>query len=132
LNDRSNIQAPEANAAKIVADTMQGAAGHQWRLTAACAVVLITFPARAAFDLLLAYSLFNDPYNNDCSQCDPCQSTRIFISTWLNYTPEFQAIAVAVSSPLSLTLSLWLLTKAVAHARLIAADIERARAGDGV
>jgi hypothetical protein len=36
-----------------------------------------------------------------------------------------------VSSPLTLTLSLWLLTKAVARARLIAADVERARGGDG-
>ena len=58
-----------------------------------------------------------------------CQSTQVLIAIWLNYTPEFQPIVVAVSSPLTLTLSLWLLTKAVARARLIAADVERAGTG---
>ena len=132
LNDRGNIPAHEANVARIVADAMQAAAEHQRRLTAACVIVLVTFPARVAFDLLNAYADFNDPFNNDCSQCEPCQSTRILINTWLIYTPEFQPIVVAVSSPLPLTLSLWLLTKFVARARLIAADVERAHVGDGV
>jgi len=36
---------------------------------------------------------------------------------------------VAISSPLPLTLSLWLLTKAHAQARLIAADVQRMRDG---
>ena len=36
---------------------------------------------------------------------------------------------MALSSPLPLTLSLWLLTKAHAQARLIAADVQRMRAG---
>jgi uncharacterized protein (DUF983 family) len=54
------------------------------------------------------------------------------INIWLDYTPEFQPIVVAVSSPLTLTLSLWLLTKAIVRARLIAValDEERAREGD--
>ena len=65
-------------------------------------------------------------------ECDPCQSTPILINTWLHYTPEFRSIVVAVSSPLPITLLLWLVTKAVARARLIAADVERARAGDGM
>jgi hypothetical protein len=51
---------------------------------------------------------------------------------FINYTPEFQPIVVAVSSPLPLTLSLWLLTKGHARARLIAVDVQRARAGDRV
>ena len=54
------------------------------------------------------------------------------INIWLECTPEFQPIVVAVSSLLPLTLSLWLLAKEHARARLIAADVERARAGDGV
>ena len=130
-SDVRNMLASEANSAKIVADTMRFAADQRQRLTAACLVVLITFPARAAFDLLLAYSLFNDPLNPACGPCDPCQSTPILINTWLHYTPEFRSIVVAVSSPLPLTLSLWLLTKAVARVRLIAADMERVRGGDG-
>ena len=132
VNDHCNIRASEANAARIVADTMQAAAEHRRRLTAACVVVLITYPARAAYDLLYVYALSNDPFNPLCGPCDPCQSTPFLINFWLNYTPEFQPIVVAVSSPLTLTLSLWLLTKAVARARLIAADVERARVGDGV
>ncbi len=134
VNDRGNLRPAEANAAlvRIVGDTMQAAAQQRRRLTAACVILLITFPARAAFDLLLVYSSFNDPVNPACGLCDPCQSTQVLIAIWLNYTPEFQAIVVAVSSPLPLTLSLWLVTKAHARARLIAADVERARAGDGV
>ena len=130
-SDVRNMLASEANSAKIVADTMRFAADQRQRLTAACLIVLITFPARAAFDLLLAYSLFNDPLNPACGPCDPCQSTPILINTWLHYTPEFRSIVVAVSSPLPLTLSLWLVTKAVARVRLIAADVERVRGGDG-
>jgi hypothetical protein len=132
VNDHRNIRASEVNAARIVVDTMQAAAEHRRRLTAACVIVLVTFPARAAFDLLHAYAIFNDPFNPACGECDPCQSTPILINTWLHYTPEFRSIAVAVSSPLPLTLSLWLVTKAVERVRLIAADVERARVGDGV
>ena len=32
-----------------------------------------------------------------------------FIAIWLNLTPEFQAIVVALSSPLPLVVSLWLM-----------------------
>ena len=127
--DSSNVQQAELNAARIVVDTMQAAAQHRRRLTAACVIVLVTFPARAAFDLLQAYAAFKAPISTACGQCDMCQSTQVLIAIWLNYTPEFQAIVVAVSSPLTHTLSLWLLTKAVARARLIAADVERAGTG---
>jgi hypothetical protein len=132
VNGRGNIRPSEANAARIVADAMQAAAEHRRRLTAACVIILITFPARAASDLLLAYANFNDPYNPACGTCDSCQSTQVLINIWLTYTPEFYPTVVAVSSPLPLTLSLWLVTKAHARVRLIAADVERARAGNGV
>ncbi len=132
VNARGSMRASEANSARIVADTMQFAVDQRQRLTVACVIVLITFPARAAFDLLHAYSLFNDPQNPACGPCDPCQSTPILISIWLDYTPEFRSIAVAVSSPLPLTLSLLLLTKAHTRARLIAADVQRACVGDKV
>ena len=131
-NGGRNTQPSEENAVRIAADTMQAAAEQRRRLTAACVIVLITFPARAAFDLLQAYAFFNDPHNNACGPCDACQSTPSLVHHWLNFTPEFQAIVVAVSSPLPLTLSLWLLTKVRARVRLIAADLEKARACDGV
>jgi len=117
--------------AMVVADTMQAAAQQRRRLIAACVIVLVTFPARAAFDLLLANALFSNVYNPSCGPCDPCQSTSFLISTWLLYTPEFQPIVVAVSSPLPLGFSIWLLTKAHARMQLIAADVQRASAGDG-
>jgi hypothetical protein len=131
-NDGGNMHAPEVNAARIVADTMQAAAEHRKRLTAACVIVLITFPVRAAYDLLKAYANFNDPFNSACGPCDSCQSTPFLIRNWIDHTPEFRPIVVAVSSPLPLTLSLWLLTKVVARARLIAANVEQACAGDGL
>ena len=114
-SDVRNMRASEANAARIVGDTMQAAVEQRRRLIAACLIVLITFPARTAYDLLKAYSNLNYPLNPACGPCDSCQSTQFLILNWLDRTPEFRSIAVALSSPLPLTLSLWLLTKAVAR-----------------
>ncbi len=82
------------------------------RLVAACAIVLASFPARAAYDFLQAYSNFNVPVNPACGQCDPCQSEQLLIQAWLAYTPEFQPIVVALSSPLPMICSLWLMMSA--------------------
>jgi hypothetical protein len=98
-----------SSAREIVEDTRKAAVVQRRRVIAACAVVLVMFPARAAFDLLQAYSSFKDPYNLECGYCDPCQSTRLLIHVWIQYTPEFQTIVVALSSPLPLTVSLWLM-----------------------
>ena len=38
------------------------------------------------------------------------------IYTWLNFTPEFQPIVVALCSPLSLAASIYIITGAHAHA----------------
>ena len=67
--------------------------------------------ARASFDLLYAYANVNSPQNSSplCGLCDPCQSDQFLINIWLNFTPEFQAIVVALSSPLPLVVSLWLM-----------------------
>ena len=130
VNDRENLRPSEANAVRIVGDTMQAAAQQRRRLTVACVIVLITFPARAAFDVIYAYSTLNDPYNPACDICDTCQSEQWLVKQWVTYTPEFHPIVVAVSSPLPLSLSLWIITKALARRSLIAEDMERARAGD--
>ena len=129
---QQNSQRAPMNAERIIAGTMQAASEHRRRLTAACVIVLITFPARAAFDLLQAYATFNSPKNPDCGICDSCQSTHFLVLQWLYYTPELQPILVAVGSPLPLTLVLWLLTKAVARARLITADVQRNRSSNDV
>jgi hypothetical protein len=115
--------------AAIVDDAIHAAAEQRQRLLIACVVVLITFPARAAFDLLNAYSVFNDTYNPACGQCDPCQSQQYIINEWISYTPEFQPIVVALSSPLPLALSLWIITGAHTLAYAISLNILRARLG---
>ena len=43
---------------------------------------------------------------------------RYGVRAWLAYTPEFQPLVVAWSSPVPLTLSLWLIT--AAHTRALA------------
>ena len=113
----------------IVADTVQAAVEHRRRLTAACLIVLIFFPARAVYDLLFAYSSFDAPLNPACGICDPCQSDQYLIAQVLLYSPEFQPIVIVLSSPLSLSLSLFLITKAHERAQLIAADVQRGGLG---
>ena len=49
----------EENEARIVENSMQAAVEQRRRLTTACVVVFITFPARAVFDLHNACSAFN-------------------------------------------------------------------------
>jgi hypothetical protein len=94
---------------ELLRSTLAEATGQRRRFVSACAIVLVTFFARASVDLLFAYSLFNDPRNLDCRICDPCQSDATLINVWLIYTPEFQSIVVALSSPLPLVISLWLM-----------------------
>ena len=119
-------------AAAIVDDTVHAAAEQRRRLVIACVVVLITFPFRAAVDLLLAYILFDNPYNPACGQCDPCQSDRFLIRWWQFYTPEFRPVVTALSSPLPLLVSLWIITGAHAQAYAISLRLSiflRARLG---
>jgi len=115
-------------AASVVDDMMKAAAEQRRRLVVACVFVLITFPARSAFDLFNAYAL-SAPYNPACSFCEPCQSDRFLIRTWLNYKPEFRPVIVALSSPLPLVVSLWIITGAHAQAYAISLNILRARLG---
>ena len=99
------------------------------RLVMACVVVLTTFPVRAAFDMLNAYSLFNESQNPACGHCEPCQSDRFLIYVWISFTPELQSVVVALSSPLPLFMSLWIITDAHAQAFAISLNILRARLG---
>ena len=63
--------------AVIVDDSMRAAAEQRRRLTFACIVVLVSFPCRAAFDLLQAYCNYDDQYNGLClDPCSSCQSTQ--------------------------------------------------------
>jgi len=116
-------------AVAVVEDTMQAAVDQRRRLIIACAIVLLAFPLRAAFDSLQAYSVLNLQRNPACSSCDPCQSDQFLIFTWISFTPELQPIVVALSSPLPLVWSLRLVTAAHASAVKISLDVLRARLG---
>ena len=66
-----------ASTTGIVDDSMRAAAEQRRRLTFACIVVLVSFPCRAAFDLLQAYCNYDDQYNGLClDPCSSCQSTQ--------------------------------------------------------
>ena len=108
-NVNFSVSLQRCSAAVVLEDTHHAAIVQRQRLVAACAVVLVSFPARAAFDLLLAYATFSDPRDPACGPCDTCQSQRFLVNTWINYTPEFQPIVAALSSALPLALSLWLM-----------------------
>ena len=51
------------------------------------------------------------------------------VKAWLLYTPEFQSVVVALSSPLPLTLSLWLITAAHTRALALHANMRLAMKG---
>jgi len=106
-------------------DSIDASAELRKRLLSACIVVMITFPARAAFDFLNAYGALNQEINSSCGQCDPCQSDQGLIGLWINFTPEFWAIVVALSSPLPLALGLWIVTRAHSRQMKIAGDVQR-------
>jgi hypothetical protein len=111
----STVQLETSSAVEVLEGTQKAAADKRWRLIAACAIVLLSFPARAAFDLLQAYSNINarlHERNPLCGPCDACQSEQYLINTWIVNTPEFQPIVVAVSSPLPMMWSLWLMMSA--------------------
>jgi len=118
-----------AMAMAIVDDSMHAAAEQRRRLTLACVIVLLCFPLRAAFDLLDAYSTFNVQYNVLCNSCGECQPLQYIVKAWILYTPEFQPLVVALSSPLPLTLSLWLITAAHTRALALQANVRLAMTG---
>ena len=105
---KGHVQAAVETVAEM---TRSAAVDQRRRFLAACLIVLATFAVRAAYNIMSAYTGFNDPYNPApaCGLCDACQTERFLIFTWMSFTPEFQPIVVALSSPLPLAVSLWLM-----------------------
>ena len=59
-----------------------------------------------------------------------CNNLDMYVvKAWLLYTPEFQSVVVALSSPLPLTLSLWLITAAHTRALALHANMRLAMKG---
>jgi hypothetical protein len=105
-----NMNSNTVDLRHLVLETLQLSADQRRRLTVACFVVALTFPSRTAFQLLNAYSLFESDSDSKCDPCAPCQSDPILIQNWIFYTPEFGAIVVALSSPITISFSLWSIT----------------------
>jgi len=135
-------------AVAIVGDSMRAAAEQRRRLTLACVVVLISFPCRVAFNLLQAYATYDVRFNELCpSPCGTCQSYQYVrrslsaaffcnivnmyvVRAWLAYTPELHPLVTALSSPLPLTASLWLITAAHTRALALQAAVQQYTAGE--
>ena len=122
---RSHRNADDLMRESIVADTKQIAVEQRQRLVIACIIVLITFPVRATFDILRAYSRFNVYHDSHCDDCGSCQSEQHLIDVWLNFLPEIRPIVVAISSPLPLIVSLWLVTAVQSRANAISTKLQR-------
>ena len=122
---RSHRNADDVMRESIVADTKQIAVEQRQRLLIACTVVLITFPVRATFDILRAYSRFNADHDPHCDDCGSCQTEQHLIDVWLNYLPEIRPIVVAISSPLPLIVSLWLVTAVQSRANAISTKLQQ-------
>ena len=126
VGSNSGDNRPESVVA-ILDDTIHAAAEQRRNLLVACILVLSTFSLRASFDFINAYSGFFAPLSADCAVCDPCQTDRYLIQQWIEVTPEFQAIVVALSSPIPLSFSLWLMTSADTRVRSISFRISNLR-----
>jgi hypothetical protein len=122
-----------SSSSRIIKDVIRASDDHNLRMTLACAVVLLAFPLRAAFEVracscsfpkrpkltcalqppflsvcpqvTYAYASFAAPQNPACSACAPCQTVQFLLRQWLNNTPHIRPILVAFSSPLPLLLS---------------------------
>jgi hypothetical protein len=115
--------------AELVDDAVQASVLQRRRMALACGTVLVTFPLRASYAILNALSIAILP-NPACGACDSCQSTVWLVRRWLDLTPEFEPVVVALSSPLPLVLSLWLITAARRRALEIAVGIRGIAAQD--
>ena len=91
----------------MVDSAMQAAVAQRRRIIAACLVVELTFLPRAAFDMLQGFSDANDVSSPNCSTCGTCQALSRLVRIWIDFTPEFQFIVIAISSPLPIVVSLW-------------------------
>jgi hypothetical protein len=114
------MQSPESGAVRIdglsgqlairIGNYIQTASKKRQHLTRACIIMLITFPARAALEVLTSVSFFA-VFNSDCNVQEACQSNEYLISIWMFLTPEFRPIVVSLSSPVPMMMSLWLVSK---------------------
>ena len=84
------------------------------QLVATVAVVFVTFLLRAVFSTMYAIASYGQNTAVECKGTGPCNptcfSTGELMLKWLTATPEFQAMVVLISSPLSLLVALWGMT----------------------
>jgi len=82
------------------------------RMIVACAAVLLTLWPRAAYASLQATSSAFQKSTDTCyGACDSsCMNQFSLLQRWLDFSPEFRALVVLVSSPMLMLITLWSLT----------------------
>ncbi len=125
MNSGKAQTSSDINTYRIVADTVDAAAEQRRHLTWACSLVLLTCPPCAGYYLLFAYANFNQVKSDCGGVCDPCQPIQFLVRKWMDATPEFWTLVCSVSSPTTLAICIWIVTKAHARAVAISADMRK-------
>jgi hypothetical protein len=93
--------------------------GLRLQMVGTTAVVFVAFVIRSVFSTFVAVAYASRDLGKEVDQrcleadgvCDAsCYNVYTQIVRWMNYTPEFEAIIVLVSSPLALLVALWGMT----------------------
>ena len=84
------------------------------------AFIFVTFLLRSVFSTMLAVILQLRDSGKECSEtgtfCDACYNEYTHIAQWMTYTPEFQLMAILISSPVAQLVALWgMTTKSTLH-----------------
>ena len=78
------------------------------------AFIFVTFLLRSVFSTMLAVILQLRDSGKECSEtgtfCDACYNEYTHIAQWMTYTPEFQLMAILISSPVAQLVALWGMT----------------------
>jgi hypothetical protein len=82
------------------------------QIIVACAAVMLTLGLRASYAALHATSSAFQTSTDTCfDACDSsCMNQFSLLQRWLDFTPEFRALVVLVSSPMLMLITLWSLT----------------------
>jgi hypothetical protein len=82
------------------------------QIIVACAAVMLTLGLRASYAALHATSSAFQTGTDTCfDACDnSCMNQFSLLQRWLDFTPEFRALVVLVSSPMLMLITLWSLT----------------------
>jgi hypothetical protein len=93
----------------ILQSPLQQAVKQRRRLMITFIMCLLTLLPRLLHDIMYLIGNLNSARSLECNSCGNCQSLHWLVSEWLWQTPEFLLVSFAISSPLPLAVSLFLL-----------------------